>query len=126
MRAAAVVLALVLASGVVAGQARRCVALRINIPQHETSREIRTPEGKGTAAVQIEDYGEYPTFYLDLTITDEATGSVFMTIRNDRTSEVSVDEFQVRVDGGTIQSATTPPFQVTVLRIFERAGDTCR
>ena len=127
MRGAAAVLVLALAAGLMArAQARQCVTLRIDIPQHDTSREISTPEGKATAVVQIKDADRYPTFYLDLIVRDVTTGLVLVTIRTDRTSERAVDEFELRPEGGTIQTATMPPFQLSVLRVFERTGDTCR
>jgi hypothetical protein len=100
--------------------------LRIDIPQQDASREIGTPEGRATAVVQIKDGDEYPTFYLDLIVRDVASGLVLVTIRSDRTSDTTVDEFELRADGGTIQAATMPPFQLTVLRVLERSGETCR
>ena len=103
----------------------QCITLRIEFPDEGKTREVSTPEGKATAAVQIKDGDEYPTVYLDLTIRDLASGLIRVSIRDDQNSDRVVDEFDLQIDDGSFRTTTTPSFGLSVLRIFERLDVTC-
>ena len=104
-------------------QTTHCITLRMEFP--EQTREMSAPDGKGTTAVQIKHEDRYPTFYLDLTVRDSAAGVVGVSIRDDKDSDRVVDEFDLQIDHGAIQTATTPSFGLSVLRIVERVDATC-
>ena len=114
-----------MASGAVTAQSQPCITLRIHFPQDGTSREISTREGAATAQLQLQHGEEYRDFYLDLTVRDRPSGMVHVSIRVDRNSD-PIDQFDLRVGEGSIQATTTPPFSLSVLRIFDGMGPTCR
>jgi hypothetical protein len=112
----------------VSAQERQCVALRLEILDENLEsqvREIRTPEGRATATVQIKQGDSYPTFYIDLTVRDRASGIIGVSIRTDKDSDVVVDEFDLQTEGGTHSTLTSPSFGVAALQIFDRVGYSC-
>ena len=121
-------LLIVISDAAVPAQTRQCVTLRIETPVDDPDEgifEISTAEGRATAGVQLAQGDEYRDFYLDIVVRDPDSGLVLVSIRNDRNSDRVVDEFELRADGGAIQAATTPPFTLSVLRIFERTSFSC-
>jgi hypothetical protein len=105
-----------------------CVAMRLEIQDDNRNsqfREIRTPEGRATATVQIKQADSYPTFYLDVSVLDHDSGLIRVSIRTDRNSDAVVDEFDLQTEGGTRSTATSPSFGVGALQIFDRVGYSC-
>ena len=105
-------------------QAAQCIALRIYIPQPEATREITTPEGAATASLQIKDGEKFPTFLLDLIVSDLAAGLVAVTVRDGETG-LTLDKFDLRANDGEVQASTTPAFTLDVRRIFEQTSPSC-
>jgi hypothetical protein len=126
----ATIVAILMTTSVVAtpAQSPQCVTLRIEFQSDdpdEGTRTISTAEGRATAAVQLGSGDTHRDFYLDLMILDRVSGFVLVSIRNDRNSDRIADEFELQVDGPSLQAATAPPFRLSVLRIFERTGFSC-
>ena len=109
-------------------QAPQCIAVRLEVQDEAMvaqSREIRTKEGLATMQVQAKRGDQYPTFYLDLAILDRASGLVRVSVRDDRTSDKVIDQFDLQAGAAMFLTGTTPPFKLAVLRVFDRVGSSC-
>ena len=116
---------LTVSASTIPAQSPQCITLQVEFTDDTEPRQVSTAEGKATAGVQLRLGDDYRDFYLDVTIRDLASGLVLVSVREDRNSDRVVDEFELMVDGGSIQAATAPPFRLSVLRIFERPRFSC-
>ncbi len=112
-------------SASLSGQPVQCINLRIDLPAGE-GKEVRTREGRRTVQLSLQAGDGYRVFYLDLAISDLASGSVLVSVRDADAGEGVVDEFESRVGGGARQTATEPMFGLAVLGIYEQTGVNCQ
>jgi hypothetical protein len=122
--AVAVTLCMAVFGPAIPAQSPQCIALRIELPDG-SHVDAPTPEGKATAGVQLKDGDDYRDFFIDLAIRD--LGPVTASIRGSRDSDGPVlDDFDLVVGGEVRRTTTTPAFGLSVLRIYNRVGYTCK
>jgi hypothetical protein len=121
VRSAILVAILVVLGGlVVSAQTTPYITLRFEDP-NGTTRDIRTPPGTATAAVQLRDGDTYRDFYIGVTIRDAAAGVILVAVREGRSRDSRLlDEFELRVGAGLKRTMTSPSFGLAVLAIEER------